>query len=75
MTMIQNIGMAGLNWVAGRANDLSHAGPENPGGYRMMLQLFTALAVLGVVFAFLLRRRERGPCGHGLETITTSSSR
>jgi len=74
MTMIQNIGMASLNWVAGRANDLSHAGPGNPAGYRMMLQLFTALAVLGVVFAVLLRRRETGPHGHGLETITTRSS-
>jgi len=71
MTMIQNIGMASLNWLAGRANDLSHAGPENPAGYRSMLQLFTVLAVLGVAFAILLRRREVGPQGHGLETITT----
>jgi len=74
MTMIQNIGMASLNWLAGRANDLSHAGPENPAGYVAMLQLFTALAILGVVFAILLRRRETGPQGHGLETITTRSS-
>jgi MFS family permease len=73
MTMIQNIGMAGLNWLAGRANDFSHAGPENPAGYVAMLQLFTALAILGVVFAVLLRRRETGPQGHGLETITTRS--
>ena len=74
MTMIQNIGMAGLNWIAGRANDLSHAGPQNPAGYRLMLQCFTVLAVLGVVFAILLHRRETGPDGHGLETITTRSS-
>lgn len=74
MTMIQNIGMAGLNWIAGRANDLSHAGPQNPGGYRLMLQSFTVLAVLGVFFAILLHRRETGPRGHGLETITTRTS-
>jgi len=72
--MIQNIGMASLNWIAGRANDLSHAGPKNPAGYHAMLQIFTALAVLGVIFAILLHRRETGPRGHGLETITTKSS-
>jgi hypothetical protein len=27
-----------------------------------------------VLFAFLLRRRETGPHGHGLETITTANS-
>jgi MFS family permease len=74
MTMVQNIGMASLNWIVGHANDLSHAGAQNPAGYRPMLQIFTSLAVLGVVFAVLLRRRETGPHAHGLETITAKSA-
>jgi len=39
-----------------------------------MLHILTVLACLGVVFAILLRRRESGPHGHGLETITTKTS-
>ena len=35
-----------------------------------MLQIFTALALMGVIFAVLLRRRETYPKAHGLETIT-----
>jgi len=72
MTMIQNIGMASLNYIVGVANDHAHAGAANPAGYRRMAQIFTVLALSGVVFAFLLRRRETGPHGHGLETITAS---
>jgi hypothetical protein len=36
--------------------------------------IFSALGLLGVLFAFLLRQREMGPHGHGLETITTASA-
>jgi hypothetical protein len=32
------------------------------------------LGLLGMPFAFLLREREVGPHGHGLETITASNS-
>jgi hypothetical protein len=39
-----------------------------------MLQILTALGVVAMLFALLLRRRETGPKGHGLETITTASS-
>lgn len=74
MTMIQNIGMASFNWILGWANDRSGAGPDNPAGYHLMLQILTGLGVLAMVFAFLLRRRETGPHGHGLETITTASA-
>ena len=74
MTMIQNMGMASFNWILGWANDRSGAGPANPAGYRPMLQILTSLGVLAMVFAFLLRRRETGPRGHGLETITAASS-
>ena len=70
MTMIQNMGMAGMNWGLGRANDAAHASASNPTGYQPMLQILTGMALLGVVLAFLLRQRELGPKGHGLETIT-----
>jgi MFS family permease len=69
MTMIQNIGLAGLNLLIGWANDYSHASAANPNGYRLGMWLFSVLGILGVVFALLLRLRETGPHGHGLETI------
>jgi len=70
MTMVQNMGMAGMNWGLGRANDMAHASATNPTGYQPMLQILTGMALLGVALAFLLRQRELGPKGHGLETIT-----
>jgi MFS family permease len=73
MTMIQNIGLAGLNLVVGWANDFGHASIENPNGYRLGMWIFSCLGFLGVTFAFLLRQRELGPHGHGLETITTKT--
>src|ERR1700758_1962775 len=74
MTMIQNIGLAGLNLLVGWANDYGHASAQNPTGYRLGMWIFSILGFLGVLFAFLLRRRELGPQGHGLETITTASN-
>jgi MFS family permease len=70
MTMIQNIGLAGFNLLIGWANDHSHASADNPAGYRTGMWIFSILGFLGVLFAFLLRQRELGPHGHGLETIT-----
>ncbi len=72
MTMIQNIGLFGLNTLVGWANNYSHAGATNPAGYRLGMWIFSVLGFLGVLFAFLLRQRELGPHGHGLETITTA---
>jgi MFS family permease len=74
MTMIQNIGLAGFNLMVGWANDHSHAGANNPGGYNLGMWIFSILGFLGLTFAFLLRQRELGPHGHGLETITTAHS-
>lgn len=74
MTMIQNIGLFGLNLVIGWANDHSHAGAGNPQGYHLGMWIFSTLGFLGVLFAFLLRQREMGPHGHGLETITTKTA-
>jgi MFS family permease len=60
MTMVQNIGLAGLNFLIGFANDLSH-------GYIAGMWIFTSLGFFGMLFAWLLRKHETGPGGHGLE--------
>jgi len=73
MTMIQNIGMAGLNFAIGAANDFSGASAANPGGYALGMWIFSVLGFLGFLFAWLLRRAETGPNAHGLETITVAS--
>src|SRR5271155_2932179 len=72
MTMIQNIGLFGLNLLVGWANTYRHADASNPAGYDLGMWIFSILGLLGVLFSFLLRQRELGPYGHGLETITTS---
>jgi MFS family permease len=69
MTMIQNIGLAGFNFMIGWANDYAGATAANPGGYSLGMWIFSSLGLLGFLFAFLLRRSETGPHAHGLETI------
>ena len=73
MTLIQQIGFFLLNLMIGKANDYSHAGLDNFGGYALGMWIFSILGFIGLTFAILLRIRETGPQGHGLETITTSS--
>jgi hypothetical protein len=65
--------MAGMNWGLGKANDVAGASATNPAGYLPMLKILTSLGFIGFALAFLLRQREVGPKGHGLETITTAS--
>lgn len=60
MTMIQNIGLAGFNFLIGFVNDFSQ-------GYTAGMWIFSSLGIFGLLFSFLLRRRETGPKGHGLE--------
>ena len=60
MTMIQNIGLAGFNFLIGWANDFS-------GGYNLGMWIFSSLGFFGLIFAFLLRKSELGEGGHGLE--------
>ncbi len=74
MTMIQNIGLFGFNLLVGWANDHAGASASNPDGYRLGMWIFSILGFLGVFFAFMLRQRETGPHGHGLETITAKSA-
>ncbi|MFZ4620097.1 MAG: MFS transporter [Bacteroidota bacterium] len=69
MTLIQNIGLAGFNFLIGWANDYSAASSMNPGGYSLGMWIFSSLGLIGFVFAFMLRRQESGPNAHGLETI------
>jgi MFS family permease len=70
MTLIQNIGLAGFNLLIGWANDVSGASAQNPEGYNLGLWIFSSLGLFGLLFAWLLRRRETGRHAHGLETIT-----
>ena len=69
MTLIQNIGLAGFNFLIGWANDFTGASAANPGGYALGMWIFSSLGFFGFLFAFLLRRNENGPNAHGLETI------
>ena len=72
MTLIQQIGFFLLNLLIGKANDYSHAGVGNPGGYALGMWIFSILGFVGMALAILLRIRETGPRGHNLETITTA---
>jgi MFS family permease len=74
MTMIQNIGLAGFNFLIGWANDFSGASQGNPGGYALGMWIFSVSGFLGFFFAYMLRRSETGPHAHGLETITVTRS-
>jgi MFS family permease len=73
MTLVQQIGVAAMNWLIGRTNDAFGAAAANPAGYVPMMWIFSTLGFLALGFAFLLHRRETGPHAHGLETITASS--
>jgi len=73
MTMIQNIGLAGFNFMIGWANDYAGASVENPMGYALGMWIFSILGLLGFFFAWMLRREETGPRAHGLETIKITS--
>lgn len=70
MTLCQQVGMAAIPWLIGLLNDQFGAGPENPGGYAAGMWLFTGLSTFGLLFSYMLWRAEKGPGGHGLETIT-----
>ena len=68
MSLIQSVGLTGFNFLIGWANDVSRAGEAHPAGYQLGMWLFSGSLALALVFAYLLRRRELGPEGHGLET-------
>ncbi|MAT58808.1 MAG: MFS transporter [Ignavibacteriae bacterium] len=70
MGLIQQIGVAGFNWMIGAANDYSGASAANPAGYELGMWIFSVLGFLGFFFAFMLRKTETGPKGHGLENAS-----
>jgi hypothetical protein len=74
MTLVQNVGLSGFNLLIGWANDHTGASAANPGGYALGMWIFSSLGFFALFFGWLLRRRELGPDGHGLETITAGSS-
>jgi len=67
MTMIQNVGLFGFNIVIGFANDNAGASATNPSGYIPGMWIFSICGILGLIFAFLLRKNEIGKNSHGLE--------
>ncbi|MFN8092179.1 MAG: MFS transporter [Vicinamibacteria bacterium] len=69
MTFCQQLGWAGMASGLGLANDAAKASAENPAGWLPAMWMLASLSTLGLVFAFLLWRRERGPEGHGLDLV------
>jgi MFS family permease len=67
ITLIQALGMAASNLVAGWIADRADAGAQNPDGYAAMMWFFFLLSLVALCSAVLLWRREAGPGGHGLE--------
>jgi MFS family permease len=67
ITMLQALGLWASNRLAGWLADKAGAGPANPAGYATMLWFFGLLSLVALTSAVLLRRREIGPHGHGLE--------
>jgi MFS family permease len=67
MTLIQQLGVFAFNYLLGWSNDISGASAENPEGYAMGMWILSILGIIGFIFAYLLRREENGPNGHGLE--------
>ena len=67
INMIQSLGLAGSNFIAGWLNDAYHAGPANPGGYGAMLSLFAALSLVALASTLALLARERRQPGGGIE--------
>ncbi len=60
MTLIQNIGLSSFNIIIGFVNDASGAGAQNPGGYNVGMWIFSTLGFIGMFFAFLLKKNEKG---------------
>jgi MFS family permease len=72
ITLIQALGMAAANVVAGWLADRAGAGAQNPAGYSVMLWFFFLLSLAALTAAILLWRRESGNLGHGLEQARVS---
>lgn len=67
INMIQSLGLAVTNFVAGWLNDQFRAGPENPAGYVPMLSMFAGLSLVALCSTVLLLLRERRRPSGGIE--------
>ncbi|WP_353230676.1 MFS transporter [Novosphingobium sp.] len=67
ITLIQALGIALSNLVAGWLADRAGAGPLNPAGYDAVLWFFGAISLAALACVVMLWRYETGPDGHGLE--------
>ncbi|MEE9430750.1 MAG: MFS transporter [Melioribacteraceae bacterium] len=72
MTLIQQLGLFAFNYLLGWSNDISGASATNPEGYAMGMWILSILGIIGMFFAYLLRKEELGPNGHGLEKGSVS---
>ena len=63
MTLVQQVGLAGMNWLIGWTNDVAHASAANPAGYRPGMWIFTVLGFLGLFFSWMLYRSRAEPVG------------
>lgn len=73
MTLCQQAGWFFVPMAVGALNQHYAAGPDNPAGYVPTMWLYTGLCLVGLFFAWRLWAFERGPQGHGLDTITSRS--
>ncbi|EGD60516.1 major facilitator transporter [Novosphingobium nitrogenifigens DSM 19370] len=67
ITLIQSLGIALSNMIAGHLADWAGAGPGHPHGYDAVLGFFGCVSLLALACVVLLWRHETGPNGHGLE--------
>jgi MFS family permease len=76
MTSIQNLGLFAFPILAGWVTDLNNPGITSEMlekgtatlDYTWTMMLFAGIGLMGLVFAFLLKRVESGPKGHGIES-------
>jgi len=67
ITLIQSLGIATSNLIAGTLADRAGAGPAHPQGYDAILLFFGAISLMALACVVMLWRHETGPDGHGLE--------
>jgi MFS family permease len=67
ITLVQALGIAGSNLIAGDLADRAGAGAAHPAGYDAVIGFFGVVSLSALAAAIMLWRHETGPCGHGLE--------
>ena len=65
MTMIQNLGMTGMNEILGKANDAAGASATNPAGYLAMMKILTVMGFSASVWPSCCASAKQGPRAMG----------